>query len=210
MQPELTADTPKLGKTIASIGQTLAELDPGALADLRRMSLAGDEVGAPYFWRLAARHNFPSAQLQTWARIVQIMAVLTDKGASENKRSSHAPRSETNAWRGLGHVLCDGGDLSWGHGESDPRPVLSELRFARLLASRGEMRAELMERTARALAAKKPPGAQINCTDLARFLLYPDDPEHGRTLARDYYARHDRAGRNDNPSNNDQATGEAA
>lgn len=198
MQPEPTVDKPTLGKTIADIGQALADLDPGALAELRRMSLVGDAPGAPYFWRLVARHDFGRHErLLTWARIVQIMAILTDKGAPNGRKSVHAPASEDNGWRGLGNALCDGGDPAWGKGEIDPRPMLSELRFARLLTARGAMRAELMERAARAFAAKKPPGAQVNCTDLARCLLDPHNPEHTRKLARDYYARLDRVGRHD-------------
>lgn len=211
MQPEPKADKPKLGDKIYAIGQTLTDLDPGALADLRRISLEGGAPGAPYFWRLASRHNFGADEhLQSWARIVQIMAILTDKGSTENKKSPHIPASENNGWRGLGHALCDGGDLAWGKGENDPRPMLSELRFARLIAARGAMRAELMERAARALATKKPPGEQVNCTDLARFLLYPDNPDHARKLARDYYARLDRAGRNQDQTTQDQTTNDAA
>lgn len=211
MQPEPKAGKPTLGNTIAAIGQSLAGLDPGALADLRRMSLDGDASCAPYFWRLAARHDFGQGErLQTWARIVQIIAILTDKGSADGRKSVHAPAMKDNGWRGLGHALCDGGDPAWGKGETDPRPMLSELRFARLLAARGGMRAELMERAARALATQKPPGAQVNCTDLARFLLYSDNPEYTRKLARDYYARLDRAGPKDDKATNDHATGEAA
>ncbi|CFX29890.1 conserved protein of unknown function [Candidatus Filomicrobium marinum] len=214
MQPEAQESRSKTGDTIFAFGRTLADLDPGALADMRRMSLDGNAHGAPYFWRLASRHGFGTGdRLATWARIVQIMAILTDKGQPEGKRSPHAPATKDNGWRGLGQALCDGADLNW-PGElppgSKPRPMLSELRFARLLAARGPMRAELMERAARALAAKKPPGAQVNCTDLAYFLLDPDNPAHARKLARDYYARLDRAGRNDDQSNKVDATGDAA
>lgn len=211
MQPEPKAERPTLGNTIAAIGCTLADLDLGALANLRRMSLEGDAPGAPYFWRLVARHDFgKDERLRTWARIVQIMAILTDKGLPDGKTSPQAPATKDNGWRGFGHALCDGADPGWGVGETDPRPMLSELRFARLLAARGSMRAELMERAARALATNKPPGAQVNCTDLAWFLLDPDNPKHARKLAGDYYARLDRAGRNDDPSNHDDSTGEAA
>lgn len=209
MQPKPNIET--LGSTIFNIGQTLSKLDPGALADLRRMSLDGDSPGAPYFWRLAKRHDFPSGpKLHTWARIVQIMAILTDKGSSEGKRSPHSAASEDTGWRGLGHALCDGADPAWGNGESDPRPMLSEQRFARLLAARGAMCAELMERAARALAANKPLGAAVNCVDLAWFLLDPDNPNHARNLARDYYACLDRTGRQDTQSIQVTTTGDAA
>lgn len=211
MQPEWQVDRRKLPDTIFAIGQTLAKLDPGPLADLRRTSLDSDEHGAPYFWRLAARHDFGTkARLATWARIVQIMAILTDKGALENKRSPHEPPSQDNGWRGLGHAFCDGGDPAWGIGEADPRPMLSELRFARLLAARGITRAELMERAIRALAVKKPPGVGLDCTDLARFLLFPDDPAHARKLAGDYYARLDRARTSQNNLTDTTETGDAA
>lgn len=204
MQPEAQTVRNDLSNTIYDIGRTLADLDPGALADLRRMSLDGDAPTAPYFWRLAARHRFRDDELGTWARIVQIMAILTDKGPPEGKASPHSKK------HGLGRALCDGGDPAWGKGETDPRPMLSELRFARLIAARGNMRPELMERAARALAAKKPPDAQVNCTDLAQFLLFPENPAHARKLARDYYARLDRPGQKDDPTANDAATGEAA
>ena len=132
------------------------------------------------------------------------MAILTDKGQQGSKSSPHAPATQDNGWRGLGHALCDGGDLTWGRGETDPRPMLSELRFARLLAAKGPMRAQLMTRAARALAAKKPPDAAVNCTDLAAFLLFPDNPDNTRNLARQYYARLDRATRSLDHNNNSE------
>jgi CRISPR system Cascade subunit CasB len=211
MPPEPQPDRPKLSDTIFQISRTLAGLDPGALADLRRMSLDGDDHGAPYFWRLAALHNFGHTrdQLATWAHIVQIMAILTDKGQPGGKSSPHAPATTGNGWRGLGHALCDGGDLTWGRG--DPRPMLSELRLARLLAAKGPMRARPMTRVARALAAKKPPGTAINCTDLAAFLLFPDNPDNTRKLARQYYARLDRATRSlDHDNNPELVSGDPA
>jgi hypothetical protein len=85
--------------------------------------------------------------------------------------------------------------------------MLSEPRFARLLAARAAMRVELLERAARALAAKKPPGSGVNCTDLANFLLYPDTPSHVRKLAKDYYARLDRARQVDDTTKDDTAPG---
>ena len=36
------------------------------------MSLDGDGIGAPYFWRLVARHGLHGANQPTWARIIQI------------------------------------------------------------------------------------------------------------------------------------------
>jgi CRISPR system Cascade subunit CasB len=192
MPPDQDPERPNLNDTIYAIGRTLAELDPGPLAELRRMSLEGDAAGAPYFWRLAARHDFGSGErLLTWARIVQLMAILTDKGTAEGKRSPH------DTARGFGSALCDGGDPGWGIGTTKPRPMLSELRFARLLAAKGPMRLDLMDRAVRALGASKPPGAGVNCNDLAWFLLDPDNPAHARKLARNYYARLDPASRPD-------------
>lgn len=211
MQPEQKHDEPTLDQTIFVIGRTLAGLDPGALAELRRLSLEGDEPGAPYFWRLAARHDFPGGdRLRTWARIVQIMAILTDKGAPEGKRSPHEAASKENGWRGFGHALCDSSDTAWGIGAANPRPMLSEQRLARLLAAKGMMRNDLMERVVRALAANKPPGAGVNCIDIARLLLFPDNPDHARKIARDYYARLDRATRADTNTANTPATGVTA
>jgi CRISPR system Cascade subunit CasB len=194
MQPEKETDRPSLDQVVSKIGNALANLDPGPLAELRRMSLAGDAPGAAYFWRLASRYDFGGGdRLHTWARVVQLMAILTDKGASDGKQSPHEPSRKENHWRGLGHTFCDGGDQTWGNGQTSPRPMLSEQRFARLLAAKGQARFELMERAIRALAAKKSPGVGVNCADLARFLLDPDNPSHARKLARDYYARLDRA-----------------
>jgi CRISPR system Cascade subunit CasB len=198
MQPESIeqvagTQAPGLPDTIFQIGRSLSGLAPGALADLRRE--AGDSL-APrpaYFWRLAARHELIRYDEANWLRVIRIMAILTDKGDPKGKISPHAPKSAANNWRGLGAALCDGGDRAWGAGQLDPRPMLSELRFARLLAATGDMRGDLMERAARALAAKKSPGGSgVDCTELARFLLRPDDPEPGRSLARSYYARLDR------------------
>ncbi len=197
-EPRTEPEANTLNGTIFAIGQALAGLDPGALADLRRMSFDGDEAGAAYFWRLAARHKFGDGKpLAAWARIVQMMAMLTEKGQADGKRSPHEPPSKENGWRGLGHALCDGGDPTWGVGESDPRPMLSEYRFARLLAARRDVRAELLERAIRTLSLKKPPGVGVNCTDLAWLVLDPDNSAHSRKLARDYYARLDRAQRGD-------------
>lgn len=182
-----------ISDTIYAIGVTLADLDPGPLADLRRLSLDGDDHGTPYFWRLASRHRLRGPNLPTWARIVRIMAILTPKGRDDRKRSPHEAKAKGNGWRGLGTALCDGGDRNWpGSGEA-PRPVFSEQRLARLLAAKGETRAELMERAVRMLAARKPADARLDCVGLARFLAFPDDPQHVRDIARDYYTRLDRA-----------------
>lgn len=213
MPPEIqTAAAGHTGKldqtrsTVKAIGQALAALEPGPLADLRRETGDPDAPRPAAFWRLAVRHPLIGRNEATWLRIIRIMAVLTDKGAPEGKASPHQDK------RGLGAALCDGGDTQWGFGELDPRPMLSELRLARLLAARDDMRADLMERAVRALAAKKPPGSGgVDCSDLAKFLLFSDDPEPGRRLARSYYARLDRTKRiepSDEPDTAAHSTGD--
>jgi CRISPR system Cascade subunit CasB len=192
-------DEPSLGKTIASIGHCLAKLDPGPLAELRRAPPDDQTPRPPYFWRLVARHGIHKGDEDTWLRIIRIMAILTAKGDPEGKASPHVGKSDDNGWRGFGTTLCDGGDRAWGQGELKPRAMLSEQRFARLLAAKGAVRADLLERAARALASSKPAASQVDCTDLAKLLLYPDEPDHARSLARQYYARLDRASR---PSDN--------
>ena len=184
MQPEPNKQAENLPDTIYEIGYKLAGLEPGALADLRREAGEATAPRPAYFWRLAARYKEIKDNEEGWLRIIRIMAILTDKGDPKGKRSPHVSKSAANNWRGLGAALCDGGDPQWGVGQLKPRPMLSELRFARLLAATGDTRADLMERAARALAAKKSPGTSgVDCTDLARFLLYPDDPEPGHKLA---------------------------
>jgi CRISPR system Cascade subunit CasB len=204
-------DHSTVGDTVYAIGQTLAGLAPGPLADLRRMSLEGDDYGAPYFWRLVARHGLHGDHQRTWARIIQIMAILTAKGRNDKKQTPHEPRRKVNGWRGLGHALCDGGDKSWNAPGKKPTPVFSEQRLARLLATKGDMRADLMERAARMLAAKKPAETGIDCTDIAHFLLFDNNPQHVRKIASDYYARLDRATREgDEETDTETATGDHA
>lgn len=192
---EQAGDDPIAAK-IAHIGHHLAGLDPGPLAQLRRIDVEAPDFNAPYFWLLAARFDIRPCQEHRWARIIQIMVILTEKGRDDNKPSPHQRRAETNGWRGLGTALCDGADPSWPpRDERNPRPVYSETRLARLLASRGKTRADLIVRAARMLAAKKPQGAAIDCVDIAWLLLDEDNPEIIRRVARDYYTRLDRATR---------------
>jgi CRISPR system Cascade subunit CasB len=192
-----------IGETIFAIGNALAKLEPGALAQLRRET--GDPLAPrpPYFWRLLARHPEIGRNEETWLRVIRIMAILTDKGDPEGKRSPHRPKSKGTKWLGFGASLCDGGDPAWGAGELEPKGMLSELRFARLLAATDTMRADLLERAARALTAKKPAGGNgFDCADMAKFLLYQDNPKHGQRLARDYYARLDRDHQSDTRKHN--------
>jgi CRISPR system Cascade subunit CasB len=196
-----------LAETIYAIGQVLAALEPGPLAELRRRPSVNGDAGAPYLWRLIARHGIRSREA-TWARIIRIMAILTEKGRDENKPSPHQRAQKANGWRGLGTALCDGGDRNWPERGTTPRPVYSEDRLARLLAAKRDTRADLMERAARMLAAKKPKGAPIDCTDIAEFLLCEDD-RPARDIARDYYKRLDQAlAQPENEEANSEMTGD--
>lgn len=200
-KPPLTLD-----RRIEKICFDLAGLDPGPLAELRRMDSTSASYGAPFFWRLCARYELGRGQSfeQTWAQIIQALAILTPKGRDEHKCSRHAKQF------GLGRVLCDGADPGWPNDKTNPKSVYSEARFAQLLGSSGETRIDLVLRTARFLAARLPPDAAFDCTDIARLLLYPDDPGVGRKLARDYYTRLDGARRTDADDNTDNATRETA
>lgn len=193
MQPAKAPNRQEYTETVFAIGIALADLDPGPLAELRRMLRKDGDYGAPYFWRLVSRHRLHGPKQANWAHIIQMMAILTPKGRDESKPSPHTGRSKHNGYRGFGTVLCDGGDPSWGTAQGTDRPVLSEQRLARLLAARGDMRADLLERAVRMLAVKKPPGVSIDCTDIAALLLFPDDPAPVRRVASDYYGRLDRA-----------------
>lgn len=193
-----------LSSKIAGICVDLARLDPGPLAELRRMDVSTDTYGAPYFWRLIAKHNLPAnAEAERrWAQVIHALAILTPKGRDETKRPRHssgekspdavAGAPQTNP-RTLGTMLCDGGDVGWPDDKQKPRPVYSEIRLAQLLGSSGATRVDLVRRAARMLAARLSPDVQFDCTDLALLLLKPDDPDVGRRTARAYYARLDRA-----------------
>ncbi len=163
----------------------LQHLDPGSLAELRRM-----EPGraAPSFWRLVARHpdtiGNPHKEA-SWMEIVRILAILTPKGDPDKRDALH------NTDRRLGQVLCDGGDPNW-PGKDKPRPAISEYRLMRLIASRDPQRTVLLTRAMRAIARSMSPGSGLNVPDLAWVLLSPDENTH---LAKHYYKRLDRADR---------------
>lgn len=164
----------------------MKHLDSGTLADLRRMEPGREAAG---FWKLVARHpatiGNPNREAE-WMRIIRILAILTPKGKPGNRGSLHDGK------RRLGHVLCDGGDPNWpGTAPSGPpRPVFSEHRLATLLAARGQHRAVLLTRAARAIARSIPPDAGVNVWDIARALLFPGD---NRQIAEHYYRRLDKA-----------------
>jgi len=168
-----------LAEKIARIAESLRHLASGDLAMLRRAPLRRGEAGAPAFWLLSARHDFPAEP--RWAAIIQAMALLTRR--SSEGRTHHSPHDPAVP---LGRALCDGNDPAW-PGAGEARPALSELRFARLLNSHGEKRQELLLRAVRMLARAERP---VNCVDIAAFLLAaPGHEGPARRLARDYYGR---------------------
>lgn len=175
-----------MGDTATYAAATLAALSPGDLAELRRMAPGNP---APWFWRLANRRPATIGYREgDWMHVVRILAVLTPRGDPEMRPRLH--RSN----RGLGAVLCDGGDQTWpGPAQAKPRPAFSELRFAKLLAARGTQRPVLLTRAARGLARSMRPGSGVDVTEIAFAILYPDSAEINNRLARSYYARLDGA-----------------
>ena len=171
------------GTISLSVAAQLKHLDPGALATLRRMD---DDGAVPAYWRLAASRVPLSDRPERWAPIVRALAILTPKGAPENRPDLH------DKTRPLGETLCDGGNPDW---PGAPRPMLSERRLAQLMAARGKQRAVLLTRAIRALAASKPSGAGLRVPDIAWAFL---NPECSEMLAAPYYRRLDRAERDAN------------
>lgn len=156
----------------------LRQLDPGPLADLRRMTT---ELGAPAFWRLAAQHpETIGRDPEGWSAIITILAILTPKGSPENRPALH------DAKHAFGAVLCDGGDPSW----SGDRPVFSERRLAQLLAARGPARIEALIRAARVLARTRPATSGLDVRGIAWAVL---NPNNAAQIAEHYYRRLDRA-----------------
>ena len=179
-------------RTAVAAAQMLQKLDPGPLAELRRMETG---TAAPVFWRLAARYPDTIDQRhEPWVAIVRILAILTPKGDPSDRQPLH------NARRRLGEALCDGGDPEWPP-SIPPRPMLSERRLAQLMATRGSQRRVLLERAARALARTSSPGSGVNVCDIAWTLLDSDSGGAGRRLAEAYYRRFDGA---DNKLKDDQ------
>ena len=173
---------------IYRIGETMRVLDPGELSKLRRLSLNADDWGAPFFWRLVSEHDLKP--LGKWAAIIQMMATLTEKGRDDAKPSPHD-------WsHRFGASLCDGGMRDWGVGvlREQLKPVFSESRFARLLSARGATKRILLARAVAMLAQSKDANRGVDCADVARLVLFEDGAAY-RKIARDYYARLDRASR---------------
>jgi hypothetical protein len=142
------------------------------------------------FWQFAAwdareagGRSFAVVALQNeWVAIARILAILSPKG-------DPAARLSVRRTIRLGEALCDGGDAGW----TGPRPVVSEMRLAQLLATRGVRRTEAVERAARTLAQTLAPDTQIDAVDLAAAVLLPDRASTTRRVAESYYRRLDRA-----------------
>ena len=176
-----------IGGVAITAAATLGGLAPGELAELRRM---GHGNLAPWFWRLATRHDPIRHREADWMQVVRILAILTPRGDTEKRPRLHRPT------RHLGAVLCDGGDTAWPDpSQAQPRPAYSELRFAKLLESKDAQRSVLLTRAARSLARSMPPGGGVDVRDIAFAVLYPHSAEVNSGLARSYYARLDGASR---------------
>ncbi len=142
-----------------SIAAALAASGSGEKAEARRM---GDD-GAPVFWRQVSRLGISRPQERDWLRFTRLIALLTRASATT---SIHDPA------RPLGAALADAG--------------FSEPRLARLLAARGDARAEALERAIRMIART---GSRLDVVSLARAVL----GQPGNGLARQYYDRLDHA-----------------
>lgn len=177
----------RLVEVALNAAETLGHLDPGPLAELRRI---GEDHKPSVFWMLAIKHphtiGHPKRE-RTWMSIIRIIAILTPKGDPSGRPRLHDRK------RRLGAVLCDGGDPDWPPQNADnPKPVFSEQRLAQLLAARGSQREVLLTRAARAIARSRVPDSGVNAIDVALALLKPKDE---RLLAEPYYRRLDSANR---------------
>lgn len=179
MPDENTHDPAAVARAAADF---LRRLSTGDLAELRRMDATS---AAPAYWRLEARHETMRGRRGLWIEIVRILAILTPKGAPEDRTALH------DAARRWGAVLCDGGDPAWPP-THPPRPRFSEQRLVQLMAAQAETRVASMRRAARAVAVSRAAGSGVNTADVAWSLLNPRD---GALLAGPYYQRLDRAER---------------
>ena len=166
-------------EAVIDAARLLQGLDPGGLAELRRMQ--GPSLGAPAYWRLAARHATTiGSRHDKWMAIVRSLALLTPGGEPEGRLALHDPK------RRLGQVLCDGGDPDSLTGDT-VRPAISERRLAQLLSARSGQRRVLLERALRAIAPSRRREVGVNVVDIAYWLLELDPVAAGRRLAESYY-----------------------
>lgn len=177
---------------IQQLSSEMLGLAPGPLAELRRMEAGG--IGTPAYWRLAVHAGLLDGNPEVWMQIVKIMAIMTPKGTRTPDERLHQAEDGNGRQRSLGAVLCDGGDPSWPpKGQPVHDGVLSEKRLARFLALPPSARGAALERIARTLASRRDVTSGVDCVEIARLLLSPDDHEPPRRVAREYYRRLDRA-----------------
>ena len=150
---------------VPRLASDIARLDPGSAAALRRGPLAG--AGAAAFWKLLASNDMGLHDAEAWAPVVQAIAILTGVGrnAAGARESAHDPKHS------MGAALFGTG--------------LSDLRLARLLASRGDLRRELLVRTCRRLS-RDTQHRRFDLRTLGWFAVYGSE-ETDRHIARDYY-----------------------
>lgn len=154
-----------LGLTVVRLAAQIARLKPGPAAALRRGAVGGDGSAA-LSWLMATNGiDGRGDELHKWAAVMQAMAILTPRGGDVTKRSAH------DGSKPMGAVLAEA--------------KISELRLARLLSARGEMRRDLAIRTCRRLAAGKP--VRFDLRTLAKFILREHDQSQAHWIARHYY-----------------------
>ena len=170
---ERGSGVPNPNEVIPRMAGRIAMTDPGSAAALRRGPLLG--AGAAVFWRLLADHDIEDKNAEAWACVVQAIAVLTPIAGTVKgtETSAHDPT------RPMGAAL---------HGVG-----LSDLRLARLLAARGEMRRELLIRTCRRIA-RHAEQRRFDLKTLARFAVY-GNAATDQMIARDYYRAEERRAR---------------
>ncbi len=149
---------------IARLAREIATLDPGSAAALRRGAQHG--AGAAAFWKLFAKYEMSPTEEDGWSALIQAIAILTPKG----KRNEEAPTlSVYDPTTPMGAALHEAG--------------VSELRLARLLTARPNMRRALVVRLCRRLAA-----ADLRRFDLKTLAYFiRSGGVAGRRIARDYY-----------------------
>lgn len=197
------ADRAAAASAAVDAAARMRRFDPGPMAELRRMT---PENPAPAFWRVAVDHRimqYGQPAHRDWVTILRLLALLTPKGdpplvhdgpeAGQRVRPRlHDPR------RPLGQVLCDGGDPDWKPTRTPADGVVSERRLVMLLATRGQARADALERAVRMIArgvgtasnGKRLHG--IDVTQIAAAILWPDQTA---LIAEAYFKRLDRAAR---------------
>lgn len=178
---EATGSATDIGSMIVRLAGEISRLEPGPAAALRRQPMAGS--GSASFWHLLAKCGIdPRSEHmeRRWATVIQAIAILTPKGRDNNRQSAH------NASHPMGSALQAAG--------------ISELRLARLLSAKGQMRCDLAIRACRRLAAKE--AVQFDLRTLARFVLFEDESQ-ARRIARTYYTSAAKAAASQDKENSD-------